>query len=101
MRVAEEAVLAGRELQLERLFAYRTDVGRDVDTARAGEVEVVVRGLVVDDERVAAGGQAVGAVEADVEARADAPSQRRAVTGGTRPSPENGSRGCGRGSSHA
>ena len=82
VRVADEGVLARLEGDVERLLALGRDVRRDVDAARAGEVEVVLGRLVVDDDRVVAGGEPVGAVEADLEAGADAAVQgRRAAAG--------------------
>src|SRR5687768_6717719 len=83
MRVTDERVLAGLELDLEALLSLGSDIGRDVD-AGAGQMEVVRRGLVVDDEGVAPGGEAVGSVETDVEAGADTPVQRRAAAGAAR-----------------
>ena len=44
-------------------------------------MEVVGGRLVVHDELVAAGGETVRPVQADVEAGADAPVQRRAASG--------------------
>src|SRR5688500_2209478 len=83
MRVTDERVLAGLELDLEALLSRGSDIGRDVD-AGAGQMEVVRRGLVVDDEGVAPGGEAVGSVETDVEAGAGTPVQRRAAAGAAR-----------------
>ena len=79
MRIADERVLARLERDLERALALGGDVGGDVDAARPREVEVVRARLVVDDERVVAGRDAVGALEADVEAGADASVEGRAA----------------------
>ena len=49
VRVALELVLARDQREVERLLALGRDVRGDVDAARAGEVEVVRAGLVVDD----------------------------------------------------
>ena len=70
MRVADEGVLPRLERHLERLLALATDVRRLVD-ARPGEVEVVRRRVVGDDDRHRARLEPVRAGHADVEARPD------------------------------
>ena len=83
VRVADERVLAALKLDFEaspRLPLPRRSRRRLA--AGPGQVEVVRRRLVVHHDRVAAGGEAVGPVEADVEAGPHAALQRRTAADG-------------------
>ena len=80
MRIADEGVLPVHEREREGLRADVRDRGRDVDAARALEVEVVLVGLVVDAEcertrRQMRDGAPGSVRQRDREARPDGPLQ--------------------------